>query len=331
MEPVLKNISKVGIVVKNLIETLDQYYRRYGIGGWKIWEQNPQTLKNQKTGNEKTDYSVRIAHSKIGDTVWELIEPVSGNSIYAEFLKNHGEGIHHLGYEVQDMGKALGFFADLNIKITQSADWGGLRSVFFDANEDLKHTVEIYNIPEDFKYPEPAFCYPDKADEYISVKPFFKEVRQVGLAVKDIKNTARTYNDKYGLGPWELYKYFSPKTKDMKYNEAGILDQKFTTGATMIGKTEVELIEPEQGKSVYADFINEYGEGIQHISFIYNCSFEETLKFHKENNQIVRQSGNVNNALFAYFDTEKDLKFISEYVLVPQDFKMPDSDYSYPK
>jgi len=331
MEPILKNISKVGIVVKNLSKALDKYYLRYGIGEWNIWEQNPQTMKDQVLGNVKTGYSAYIAHSKIGDTVWELIEPISGNSIYTQFLQKYGEGIHHLGYEVEDINKALGFFADHEIKVMQSANWDGLRTAFLDTNEDLKHTVEIYNIPRDFKYPKPDLQYPDKSVKGASVKPLFKEVRQIGLAVEDIKKTARTYNDKYGVGPWELYKYFSPKTKDMQYDELDIHDQKFTTGAAMIDKIEVELVEPEHGKTVYADFINKYGEGIQHISFIYNCSFEEALKFHKSNGQIVKQSGNINNAIYAYFDTQKDLKFISEYVYIPQNFKMPKSDYSYPE
>jgi len=330
MDPILKKISKVGIVVRNLKKTLEQYYYMYGIGGWNIWEQNPCSMKGQVIYGIKAGYSAYIAHSKIGDTVWELIEPSDDNSIYAQFLQKYGEGIHHLGYEVEDIDKTLKFFENNNLKVTQSSYWGDLKSVFFNTKEDLKHTVEIYNISKDFKYPKPVSRYPDNSIKDASIKPMFKEVRQIGLAVLDIKQTARTYNDKYGIGPWELYKYFSPKAKDMQYGELNINNQKFTTGAAMIDKIEVELVEPEQGKTVYADYINIYGEGVQHISFIYNCSFNEAIEFHKNNGQIIKQSGSINNAIYAYFDTEKDLKFISEYVYVPQDFKMPSSDYSYP-
>lgn len=330
MEPVLKKITKVGIIVKNLYETLDYYYNRYGINNWNIWEQNPDYVKDQMVNGVKTKYSAFVAHSKIGDTIWEIIEPLNGDNIYAEFLKKHGEGIHHLGYEVEEMNQSLDFFKDYKIKMLQSGSWNGLRYAFFDTNVDLKHTVEIYNIPKNFEYPKPISCYPDKSIKNLLRKPLLKEVRQIGIAVKNIKKTAQLFNDKYMLGPWKLYKYFFPKVINMQYDGLETQDQKFTAGTTTIDNIGLELVEPESGKNIYTDFINKYGEGIQHISFIYNCTFKESSEFHKKNGQTVKQSGSINNAIYAYFTTEKDLKFTSEHVYIPPNFAMSPCDYSYP-
>jgi hypothetical protein len=39
----------------------------------------------------------RIAVAEFGLLQIELIQPVSGSSLYTEFLEEHGQGVHHLG------------------------------------------------------------------------------------------------------------------------------------------------------------------------------------------------------------------------------------------
>lgn len=41
------------------------------------------------------DFVADISLSYLGDIQLELIEPVSGQSIYSEFLENGGGGLHH--------------------------------------------------------------------------------------------------------------------------------------------------------------------------------------------------------------------------------------------
>ena len=39
---------------------------------------------------------MKLSVARTGNTMWELIEPVDGPSIYQEFLDERGEGLHHL-------------------------------------------------------------------------------------------------------------------------------------------------------------------------------------------------------------------------------------------
>ena len=57
---------------------------------------------------------MKLALTWVGDTMWEVIEPVDGPSIYKEFLEEHGEGLHHVLVEHQglDFDAALAEFAD---------------------------------------------------------------------------------------------------------------------------------------------------------------------------------------------------------------------------
>ena len=53
------------------------------------------------------DFVADISLSYAGDTQLELIAPVSGDSIYTEFLADSGPGLHHICIETDDMEAAL--------------------------------------------------------------------------------------------------------------------------------------------------------------------------------------------------------------------------------
>lgn len=51
---------------------------------------------------EPADFVADVALSYAGDTQLEVIRPVRGKSIYAEFLDRHGPGLHHVCTEAPD-------------------------------------------------------------------------------------------------------------------------------------------------------------------------------------------------------------------------------------
>src|SRR5207237_695683 len=53
------------------------------------------------------DFVADISLSYAGDTQLELIAPVTGESIYTEFLDNAGPGLHHVCIEADDVEAAV--------------------------------------------------------------------------------------------------------------------------------------------------------------------------------------------------------------------------------
>ncbi|MCV7000646.1 VOC family protein [Mycolicibacterium alvei] len=60
---------------------------------------SPETCRHH---GRPADFVADISLSYAGDTQLELIAPVSGESIYAEFLERHGAGLHHICIEAAD-------------------------------------------------------------------------------------------------------------------------------------------------------------------------------------------------------------------------------------
>jgi methylmalonyl-CoA/ethylmalonyl-CoA epimerase len=51
---------------------------------------------------EETSCDLKVASFSMGNFVIELHQPIGGKSTFSEFLEKHGNGVHHIGFEVGD-------------------------------------------------------------------------------------------------------------------------------------------------------------------------------------------------------------------------------------
>ncbi|MFC1909067.1 methylmalonyl-CoA epimerase [Chloroflexota bacterium] len=102
----LSGIHHIGIAVKNLDEAVRVYN---------------STLGTQvESTHDASDRGIRVALLSVGNAKLELIEPAGTESAMAEFIKNHGEGIHHIAFEVDDVSKELEALSAKGIKLRDS-------------------------------------------------------------------------------------------------------------------------------------------------------------------------------------------------------------------
>lgn len=91
------------------------------------------------------DFHMHIALGYAGDSQLELIEHLSGRSIYKEFLDRRGEGLQHLGFIVPDHEKVIADFAANGFPVIQSGRIGnnpGVRFAYFDTEAAIGAVME---------------------------------------------------------------------------------------------------------------------------------------------------------------------------------------------
>ena len=71
------------------------------------------------------DFVAHISMAYVGEMQLELIQPVTGTSIYSEFLEATGGGLHHLCWEVEDLDAALATAAAAGMAAVQTGDMAG--------------------------------------------------------------------------------------------------------------------------------------------------------------------------------------------------------------
>lgn len=93
------------------------------------------------------DFTANISFSYAGDTQLELIEPVTGDSIYTEFLQRAGAGLHHICMEVDDVDAAVG-----SAEVVQRGTMpGGMEFAYVSAEAAGVPYIEIAHIPPEIR------------------------------------------------------------------------------------------------------------------------------------------------------------------------------------
>ena len=88
-------IEHIGIIVKDLEASMNKYTSHLGLKVEEVEEIEVDGVLN------------RIAFFPVKDTNIELVQTTAETGLAAEFLKERGEGIHHIALEVDDIDKTF--------------------------------------------------------------------------------------------------------------------------------------------------------------------------------------------------------------------------------
>ncbi len=343
MEPVFKDITHIGIVVDDIEKTVKNYALKYGIGPWSVYDCGPENIKDMAVRGKNVSSRFRIADCRLGDTGLELIQPLDDKNIYSEFLKEKGQNLHHIGYEVQDYDNTVAFFKERGFKEYQRGDfYSKNRYIYFDSEQQLKHIIDFADPQQGFfKYhkndngisylvePRPGTFLPEDNATAGMIDPVFTRIGQVSFIVNSVDEMVRKYNDEFGIGPWKIWEFGPDTVNDMTIGGKPS-DYRMRLALAKIGDIDVELIQPRDNKSIYADFLGSNGEGFHHLAYEVT-DFAKLMKYMEKLGVKVSMSGNwCGRHIWVYLTTEEDLNHIVELNCTEPGFVYPDPLEYYP-
>ena len=97
------SIEHVSVLVRDLDQALEHYTNDLGMGPWGVYTLTPDWVRDMTVHGKEENYVYKLALCNVGPVLYELMESVQGPTIYEEFLRERGEGVHHLGYFVEDI------------------------------------------------------------------------------------------------------------------------------------------------------------------------------------------------------------------------------------
>lgn len=129
----LPPVHQLGFVVRDIERTSRQYQTFFGTGPFsKVIDVNMDGALLRGT---PVKTKIRVAFVQSGAVQLELIQPVEGSNVYTEFLEAKGEGIHHLGYRVDDIEVAKAEFRRLGKEPVFQRDMGMMEFAYYDTAE----------------------------------------------------------------------------------------------------------------------------------------------------------------------------------------------------
>jgi methylmalonyl-CoA/ethylmalonyl-CoA epimerase len=154
-------IKQCAIVVNDLDEAVRRWSEQLRIGPWTAYRLEATRLKEMRYHGDEVEFSLRHALAWQGELQFELVQPLGGPSIFADYLEAHGEGLHHVGKYVQDHPAAVAEVTANGFTALQSARGFGAEGdgafAYFQA-PGIPLIVELIEAPR--VRIEPEFVYP---------------------------------------------------------------------------------------------------------------------------------------------------------------------------
>ena len=149
------HITQIGIVVKDLEKAI-AYFSSLGLGPFSV---RTGVHPTATVRGKIVSYEVKIGTSQQGSIELELVEYLKGVTIHEEFLREKGEGLHHIRFRVKDIDAALEKFAEKGIGVLQEDRFvGGGGIAYLDTAKiggtilELSQPPVKYDPQEGFRY-----------------------------------------------------------------------------------------------------------------------------------------------------------------------------------
>ena len=79
----------------------------------------------------------------VGNVMWEPIEPLDDHSVYARFLADKGEGVHHIAVATANFKDAVAAQAQAGNTLVLSGTFRGIDGAYLPTDRDLGVILEV--------------------------------------------------------------------------------------------------------------------------------------------------------------------------------------------
>jgi catechol 2,3-dioxygenase-like lactoylglutathione lyase family enzyme len=135
-------LDHLALVVKDMDKALAFYSKAFGIKFEEVQQHDlpPDVIYKGKP----SPYTMKVTFGKMGPVRLEMVQVVKGQCIYTDFLKQYGEGLHHLGFEVEDLEKEVANAKSQGLKMICYLKIVGIMAfAHFDATKTNGFRIEL--------------------------------------------------------------------------------------------------------------------------------------------------------------------------------------------
>lgn len=140
-------LTQVGFIVKDIEKSKKKFAEFFGVETPNHFDGGKFEVTGTTVMGEPAPYAnCLMAFFNAGPNVQiELIQPNGVKSTWQDFLDTHGEGVHHLAFNIKGMDKKIIDLERFGMKCVQRGKYGnaGGEYAYMDATADLKCILEL--------------------------------------------------------------------------------------------------------------------------------------------------------------------------------------------
>lgn len=276
------SLAGIGVVVADLDRALAEYARLLGVDDWHVQDWTADRLSGMVSHGRRSAGSYRSALGRTtpadpdGEVLgkpqravpFELVQPTSGETPFAEFLLGKGEGVAFLTVVADDAAEASEHFGRLGIRPahTQVRDDGRTRT-FWDTRAHLGgYLLEIVDaIPRPTGEPQRI----DGAALRDGRPPLpMQGILHFGVVVDDLMAALPHYHRILGIEKWAVKTWQTEfgRLDEPYYRDLRPVRHGYFTAQGFCDDFGFEVIACKYGPSHYnREFTDQRGPGIHHV------------------------------------------------------------------
>ena len=154
-------------------------------------------------------------------------------------------------------------------------------------------------------------------------------IAQIAWVVRDLEESVEEYHRRFGVAPWHFYTYGPPLVKRATYRGEPS-SYRMRVALSYFGPTRVEFIEPLEGPSIYHEFIESHGYGVQHLGVLVDDMVFALAQAEAAGFAMIQDGsgfGLDGDGHYAYIDTEAALGVVYELIQRPVRRAPPEKIY----
>lgn len=144
-----KAIMQIALIVKDIEKVAANYAKVFNMPMPKIENVPPVSEVPVFYRGERTDSRAKICCFQMGNIILELTEPDDSPSGWKEFYDRHGQGVHHIGIQVENREEALAALAELGVEVNHVGYYPTGSYTFMDSMEQFGVNFNVKHGGED--------------------------------------------------------------------------------------------------------------------------------------------------------------------------------------
>lgn len=140
-------LTQVGIIVRDIETSKQKFAEFFGVDAPPHFDGGAfEVTGTEVLGQAAPKANCWMAFFDAGPGVQiELIQPNGEASAWQDHLDQHGEGIHHIAFNIKGMDGQIKSLEGFGMKLLQRGKYGNAMGeyAYFDATEDLKCVIEL--------------------------------------------------------------------------------------------------------------------------------------------------------------------------------------------
>jgi 4-hydroxyphenylpyruvate dioxygenase-like putative hemolysin len=138
-----KSVCQIALVVDDIEQAARNYAELFGVPVPNIWRIPPEEEAHTQFRGEPTATRARLCVFDMGQVVLELTEADKEPSSWKQFHDEHGQGVHHIGFQVVDRQSVIDYFQSKGAGVRHYGEYTGGNYTFVDSEKAFGVLINV--------------------------------------------------------------------------------------------------------------------------------------------------------------------------------------------